>query len=110
MDGKSLTNLNLMGRPLTPYWHLDEDSIMAVYIEDKAKVINELKDDSVENGIMQPVNMVIQKSNKYIDYLLSQNPKISTYYAALLATGVYDDIMSIEDYLVNSTTQSILTM
>ena len=98
LDGKALTNLNLMGRPLTPYWHLDEDSIMSVYIDDKAKVSNELKDDSVENGIMQPVNMVIQKSNKYIDYLLSQNPKISTYYAALLATGVYDDIMSIEDY------------
>ena len=98
MDGKSLTNLNLMGRPLTPYWHLDEDSIMAVFIEDKAMVFNDLKDDSVENGIMQPINAVIQKSNKYIDYLVSENPKISTYFAALQATGVYDDILSIEDY------------
>ena len=98
MDGKSLTNLNLMGRPLTPYWHVDEDSIMSVYVEDKAKVINDLKDDSVENGIMQPVDRVIQKSNKYIDYLLSENTKIQTYYAALQATGVYDDILSIEDY------------
>jgi len=98
MDGKSLTNLNLMGRPLTPYWHLDDDSVMSVFIEDKAMIYNDLKDDSVENGIMQPVNTVIQKSNKYIDYLLSQNPKISTYFAALQATGVYDDIMSIEDY------------
>ena len=70
MDGKSLTNLNLMGRPLTPYWHLDDDSVMAVFIEDKAMVFNSQKDDSVENGIMQPVNAVIQKSNKYIDYLL----------------------------------------
>ena len=98
MDGKSLTNLNLMGRPLTPYWHLDDDSVMAVFIEDKAMVFNSEKDDSVENGIMQPVNAVIQKSNKYIDYLLSQNPKISTYFAALRATGVYDDILSVEDY------------
>ena len=98
LDGKSLTNRNLLGRALTPYWHVDEDSIMSVYIEDKAKVMNDLKDDSVENGIMQPVNAVIQKSNKYIDYLLAQNPKISTYYAALQATGVYDDITSIEDY------------
>ena len=98
MDGKSLTKLNLMGRPLTPYWHLDNDSVMAVFIEDKAMVFNDLKDDSVENGIMQPVDHVIQKSNKYIDYLLSENKKIQTYYAALRATGVYDDIMSTEDY------------
>ena len=98
MDGKSLTNLNLMDRPLTPYWHLDDDSVMAVFIEDKAMIYNSMKDDSVENGIVQPVNAVIQKSNKYIDYLLSENPKASTYYSALVATGVYNDILSIEDY------------
>ena len=98
MDGKSLTNLNLLDRPLTPYWHLDDDSVMAVFIEDKAMIYNSMKDDSVENGIMQPVNAVIQKSNKYIDYLLSENPKVSTYYSALVATGVYNDILSIEDY------------
>ena len=98
LNGKSLTNRNLMGRPLTPYWHVDEDSVLSVYIEDKAKVSNDLKDDSVENGIMQPVDAVIQKSNKYVDYLLAQNPKISTYFAALQATGVYDDILSIEDF------------
>ena len=97
-NGKALTNRNLLGRALTPYWHQDEDSVLSVYMEDMAKIYNDLKDDSVENGIMQPVNHVIQKSNKYIDYLLAQNPKIKTYFAALQATGVYQDIQSVEDF------------
>ena len=108
LDGKSLANRNLMGRPLTPYWHVDEDSILSCYIEDKAKIINDLRDDSVENGIMQPVNTVIEKSNKYVDYLLEQNPKISTYFSALKATGVYDDILSIEDFEYKDTREEMV--
>jgi hypothetical protein len=46
---------------------------------------------------MQPIDMVIEKSNSYITDLMRENPKISTFYSALMATGVINDVMKVED-------------
>ena len=88
---------NMLGRAISTEWRLDNDSNMVVYLEGKAHIIFDLKDDSVENGIMQPIDMVIEKSNAYIDNLLGSNPQISTYFAALKATGVYEQIQTVDD-------------
>ena len=88
---------NMLGRWLQTSWNLDNDSNMVVYLEGRAHILFDQKDDSVENGIMQPIDQVIVKSTEYIDNLLSDNPKITTYYAALLATGVINEIQTVED-------------
>lgn len=88
---------NMLGRALSTEWKLDNDSNMVVYLEGKAHILFDQKDDSVENGVMQPIDQVIEKSTAYIDKLLEINPKITTYYAALKATGVYEDIQTVDD-------------
>jgi uncharacterized surface protein with fasciclin (FAS1) repeats len=94
MDQDRLQTANMLGRYLST--HID--SVTAeVVIEGVAHVSYTLKDDSVENGIVQPVDMVIQKSNSYIADILRENPNISMFYEALSATGVNKEILLVED-------------
>ena len=88
---------DLLGRYLATSSGFDNDSNAVVFLEGTAHIYYELKDDSVENGIMQPIDMVLEKSNSYITDLLRDNPKISTFYAALVATGVINEVMKVED-------------
>ena len=97
MTQDRLATANLMGRYLSTSSGFDNDSNAVIFLEGTAHIYYELKDDSVENGIMQPVDMVIEKSNSYITDAMRDNPKISTFYAALVATGVYNDVLTVED-------------
>lgn len=65
----------------------DENGNAVVMVNKTAHVIFELQDDSVENGIMQPVTEVLENSNRMLPKVLEQNDKITTFYAALKATG-----------------------
>ena len=58
-----LNTANMLGRYLATTSGFDNDSNAVVFLEGTAHVYFDLKDDSVENGIMQPVDMVIEKSN-----------------------------------------------
>ena len=91
MTSDRLPTQNLMNRSLATTPGFDNDSNAVILIEGLARIIFNLKDDSVENGIMQPVDMVIEKSNSYITDLMRNNPRISTFYNALQATGVIKD-------------------
>jgi hypothetical protein len=51
----------------------------------------------VENGIVQPIDRVIEKSNSYISDILRDNPTIGIFYQALVATGVNNEILLVED-------------
>ena len=97
MTQDRLATANLLGRYLATSAGFDNDSNAVVVLEGLAHISFEQKDDSVENGIMQPIDMVIEKSNSYITDLLRDNPKISTFYSALVATGVINDVMKVED-------------
>ena len=97
MTQDRLATANLLGRYLATSSGFDNDSNAVVFLEGTAHIYYELKDDSVENGIMQPIDMVLEKSNSYITDLLRDNPKISTFYAALVATGVINEVMKVED-------------
>lgn len=97
MTQDRLPTANLLGRYLATSAGFDNDSNAVVVLEGLVKISFEQKDDSVENGIMQPVDMVIEKSNSYITDLLRDNPKISTFYNALVATGVINDVMLVDD-------------
>ena len=97
MVGHKMPTVNMLNRYLATEPGFDNDSNAVIVLEGLAKIIFELKDDSVENGIMQPIDMVIEKSNSYITDLMRENPKISTFYSALMATGVINDVMKVED-------------
>ena len=97
MIGHKLPTVNMMNRYLGTEPGFDNDSNAVIVLEGLAHIEFDLKDDSVENGIMQPINAVIEKSNSYISDLMRQNPKISTFYNALVATDVINDVMLVED-------------
>jgi len=94
MDQDRIPTANMLGR----YLSTKIDSVTAeVLIENMAHIISTLQDDSVENGIVQPIDHMLEKSNSYISDMLRNNPTISYFYAALEATGVKEDIMLVED-------------
>ena len=101
-----LPTYNLQGRYLATKPIVDENGNAVIQIEGNAHIIfsDTLPDgqiihqnDSVENGIVQPVNKVIEKSNCYIADILRDNKNISLFYEALVATGVRNEIELIED-------------
>ena len=101
MIGTELVTANMMGRYLATKRGLDNDSNGVIILEKVAHILFDLKDDSVENGIVQPIDNVIEKSNSYATDMMRDNPKISTFYAALVATGVINDVMLVEDETYN---------
>ena len=94
MSQDRLPTANLLGR----YLATSVDTLTAeIVLEGLVHINYDLKDDSVENGIVQPIDMVIEKSNSYIADILRDNPKISIFFNALLATGVREQILPVED-------------
>ena len=68
-----------------------------IMLEGIAYISNTLKDDSVENGIVQPISAVIEKSTSNIASLLRDDKNLSIFYEALVATGVEDEIQLVVD-------------
>ena len=97
MSQDRLPTANMLGRFIATSAGLDENENAVIILEGLSKIYFELQDVSVENGVMQPIDRVIEKSNNYISDLLRDNPKISTFYNALLATKVVDQVMKVED-------------
>lgn len=106
MTQDRLITANMLGRYLATSQGVDADSNAVVYLEGTAHIIFEQtladgtvihQNDSVENGIVQPIDMVIEKSNSYIADILRDNPKISIFYDALQATGVREQILLVDD-------------
>lgn len=99
MTQDRLPNANLLGRYIATSQGVDADSNAVVYLEGLSHIIFEKtypngsivhQNDSVENGIVQPIDMVIEKSNSTVTDILRDNPKISLFYKAFEATGLKD--------------------
>jgi len=67
---------------------LDKDSNAVVMLNRNSHIIFELQDDSVENGIMQPVSEVLENSNRMLPDIMEENKRISLFSEALQATGL----------------------
>lgn len=83
-----LASQNMNRRPLEISHGVDKNDNAVVIINGEAEISFELQDDSVENGIMQPINEVLESSNRLLPDLIGNNDKISIYYAALKSTGL----------------------
>lgn len=85
---KGTLDQNMMGRNIDISYGTDEQDRSVVIINGKSRIYFEHQDDSVENGIVQPVNVVIENSSKSVDGLLDSDPNLAIYSAALKATGL----------------------
>ena len=92
-----LATANMNRRYLEVSHATDENSNAVVVLNDEARIIRELQDDSVENGIMQPVDRVLESSNRMIVDLMKLNPRISLFLEALTATAIADSLYLYKD-------------
>ncbi|MBR1788036.1 MAG: fasciclin domain-containing protein [Bacteroidaceae bacterium] len=90
----SLDNVNMNDRYLTiePDTVVDEETSDTLYVTYKlnrsGEILFQQANDSVENGIVQPVNAVLSASNQTLPDLMLENPNISLFNEALEATGI----------------------
>lgn len=96
LDG-TLATPNMNHRYIQITHGFDPDSNAVVYLNRSAHVYYELQDDSVENGIVQPIDMVLETSNSTIADIVRDNDRVSLFYNALVATGLRDSIMRVKD-------------
>ncbi|MGV2541519.1 fasciclin, partial [Bacillus pumilus] len=68
-----------------------------VQLNRMSRIIFTLKDDSVENGIVQPIDVLLENSNSSIADILEANDKVSMFYNALVATGLRDSLTKVKD-------------
>lgn len=92
-----LATANMNRRYLEISHGLDEQENAVVFLNEDAHIIYELQDDSVDNGIMQPVNQVLESSNRMIVDLMKLNPNISLFVEALTKTGMADSLFLYKD-------------
>jgi len=83
-----LTQPNMNKRYLEVDRILDEDNNSVVRLEGKSRIIFALQNDSVENGIVQPIDRVLESSSNYLPDVLQQNPKVNIFSTALQLTGI----------------------
>lgn len=97
MQNGVLATANMNRRYLEVSHELNKDSNAVVFVNRQAHIYFELQDDSVENGIMQPIDRVLESSTRMLPDIIGQNDRVSIYYAALLATGLRDSMFRYKD-------------
>lgn len=85
---------------------VDENGLALSIINNSASIINELKNDTVENGVVHPVTNVIVPNTSMGGDLLDANYQqagFSIFYEALVRTGLIDSLRYYmdEDYEIN---------
>lgn len=111
MNGRTLPGLNMNRRVIYVNHGQDEDGNPVVFLNKNSHIIFSLRDDSLENGIMQPVNRVMESSNSMLPDILKEDPSCSLFYQALKATGLADSLFVYKDmsYKPSSETYSYVT-
>jgi len=97
MDDGVLSTANMNRRYIEVTHGQDDAGNAVVFLNGTSHIIFALQDDSVENGIMQPVTEVLESSNRMIIDVMKQNPRISLYVAAFEMTGLRDSFYLFRD-------------
>lgn len=88
MNTGVISSPNMNRRYIEVSHGLDNDSNAVVFLNRTSHIIFELQDDSVQNGIMQPVSEVLENSNRMLPDVMEENKNISLFTEALNATGL----------------------
>ena len=102
MDDGTLHTANMNRRYIQITHGLDSDSNSVVYLNRAAHIYFGLEDDSVENGIVHPINMVLENSNASIIEILKKNDKVKIFCDALKVTRVSEILQKLKDENYNS--------
>lgn len=88
-DGQTIYVDSTNQEGILPEWG---EPMATVKLNNTSFIIPELANDSVENGIIHPVNHVLSSSNKTLIDIMIDNPNISIFTNALEVTGLGDYI------------------
>ena len=97
MDDGVLSTANMNRRYIEVSHGVDENQNAVVFLNGTSHIIFALQDDSVENGIMQPVTEVLENSNRMILDVMKQNPNVALYVDAFIQTGLVDSFYQYKD-------------
>jgi len=89
-----LATQNMNGRPIEVTHTLDENNNSVVLLNRSIMIYFTSQNDSVENGLVHPINGVLENSTNSLTKLMSDNPTISIYSQAYAATGIGEYISS----------------
>ena len=110
-DSLTLGSQNMMRRNLNISHKENAQKNIVFVINGNSALIDSLQDDSVENGIMHPIDAVIVNDNSTIASLLKKDKNLTLYYQALVATGleqmmdtmIEDKTYNADDYSAHTT-------
>lgn len=109
LDGRtSLRENNLMGSSVTveavmvPHDaslddNIEADSVCTYRLNRSGMIIYELCNDSVENGVVQPVDKVVSWSNQTLPYVMKEDTTISIFNTCLALTGLDQEMQRVQD-------------
>lgn len=97
MNDGTLNTANMNKRYIQITHTVDENDNSVVQLNRMSNIIFELKDDSVENGIVQPIDVLLENSNSSISDVLKANDRIGIFYEGLVATGLRDTLIKTKD-------------
>ena len=97
MNDGTLNTANMNKRYIQITHTVDKNDNSVVQLNRMSNIIFELKDDSVENGIIHPIDVLLENSNSSISDVLKANDRIRIFYEGLIATGLRDTLIKTKD-------------
>ena len=97
MQDGVLASANMNRRFLEVGHTTDQNGNPVVIVNRQAHIYYTLQDDSVKNGIMQPIDHVLESSSRMLPDIVDDNPNVSIFDAALKATGLRDSLYKFRD-------------
>jgi len=97
MEDGVLSKANMNKRYIEVSHGLDDSGNAVVFLNGTAHIIYALQDDSVENGFVQPINEVLESSNRMILDIMETNPRISVYSKAFRQCGFSEQFYQYKD-------------
>lgn len=97
MNDGTLNTANMNKRYIQITHTVDKNDNSVVQLNRMSNIIFELKDDSVENGIIHPIDVLLENSNSSISDVLKANDRIRIFYKGLVATGLRDTLIKTKD-------------
>ena len=97
MNDGTLNTANMNKRYIQITHTVDKNDDSVVQLNRMSNIIFELKDDSVENGIIHPIDVLLENSNSSISDVLKANDRIRIFYEGLVATGLRDTLIKTKD-------------
>ena len=80
------------------YGNIQRDSVYSFRINGEVDIIYSLANDSVENGVVQPVYQVVPPSNMLLPYMMKKDEGISIYNTCLSLTGLDKEMLRVQDF------------